>query len=395
MIFVAKGADFSAKNIKTVEIDFDAPDSGDSGSGTTSGTKVTMIEIDESITSVKIGTTATFTAEVFPANADDKTIVWSCSPTNYATINSSTGVLTPIKAGTVTVKAKATDGSNVMETVTVEIQAKTKEDISAITETILGYYGTHHTDEQAVALDDMIVNLGGNTEGSIWSKLDIVMLPCLANSINTAFVNAKTGKDQMEYSSSGKINATNNSIDWNTIYTVSDGCIKCLDDSNTKNTLNIPIYRFNTSVTGITGSKFSLITGGNIDDWAGGTGAMIPTTTSNKMYTNNNSTQRIGADYSSNCIKGLSINWVSETEGFENTVNAPANKVGATYGSQDVLNTFATANSGSAKQWNTYMRCKSQFYLMILSQYLTQSEMELTISEFDKLVKVFGVDQTV
>lgn len=52
-------------------------------------------------------------AEVFPANATDKTVRWSLvNGTDLATINSS-GLVTAVENGSVTVKATANDGSGI------------------------------------------------------------------------------------------------------------------------------------------------------------------------------------------------------------------------------------------------------------------------------------------
>lgn len=388
MIFVAKNADFSAKNIGSVNIDFNVTEPDNTGGTSDSSTvKVTMISIDESVTTVKVGNTNTFTAEVFPTNATDKTIIWSCSPTTCASIDSSTGELTAIKEGTVTVKAKATDGSNVLETLTINIEAKTKEDVSDLTKTVLGYYGNHHTDAQAVALDNMINTLGGNNTDSIWSKIKVIQLPCLANDINKAFVNAKTGVDHMTYTSSGKKNAEANSIEWN-CYGLENGNVKCLDTSNTKNTLNVPIYQSQLKL-----SECSFIFGGQAE-FAGGTGCVIPITTSTKLYTNGNLNRRIGADYVAPCIKGFSVSY---DNGYDATAIVPSNKVSVTYGSADALNTIKAGynTDGTEYHWNTYMRCFDQYYCLVLGQYLTKTELETACQAFDTLVKAFNVSQEV
>ena len=52
-------------------------------------------------------------AAVLPANATNKAVIWTVSPTGIATINSSTGLLTAVSNGQVTVTATAADGSGV------------------------------------------------------------------------------------------------------------------------------------------------------------------------------------------------------------------------------------------------------------------------------------------
>ena len=72
---------------------------------------------------VKTLASTTYTATVSPAEAFDKTVSWSViNGTGTATINSSTGELTAGSPGTVTIRATATDGSNVYGELSVTIQ---------------------------------------------------------------------------------------------------------------------------------------------------------------------------------------------------------------------------------------------------------------------------------
>ena len=72
--------------------------------------------------STKVGTPITMNATILPSNATNKTITWSVV-SGTATIGETTGILTGNIGGTVTVTAKATDGSNVSSvayTVTID-----------------------------------------------------------------------------------------------------------------------------------------------------------------------------------------------------------------------------------------------------------------------------------
>ena len=71
------------------------------------------------------GGTLQMIATVLPANATNKTLTWSItSGSAFATINSSTGVLTAVDNGSVTVRATATDGSNVFGSTTITISGQ-------------------------------------------------------------------------------------------------------------------------------------------------------------------------------------------------------------------------------------------------------------------------------
>lgn len=73
---------------------------------------ITGISITPSISSLLKGETQTFTANIIPADTDaaDKTIIWSISEGGYATLGATSGssvTVTGVKAGDVTVTAKA------------------------------------------------------------------------------------------------------------------------------------------------------------------------------------------------------------------------------------------------------------------------------------------------
>lgn len=67
---------------------------------------VTDVTLDKTTLSLVEEETATLTATVAPANATDKTVTWTSSATDVATVDS-TGKVTAVKAGTATITAKA------------------------------------------------------------------------------------------------------------------------------------------------------------------------------------------------------------------------------------------------------------------------------------------------
>ncbi|MFA6403605.1 MAG: alpha-L-fucosidase [Salinivirgaceae bacterium] len=69
-----------------------------------------------------VGGTLQMSKTVTPSNATDKTVAWNVSDTTIATI-SSTGLLTAIKVGTVTVTATANDGSGIFGQVQITVGA--------------------------------------------------------------------------------------------------------------------------------------------------------------------------------------------------------------------------------------------------------------------------------
>lgn len=82
-------------------------------------TPVTGVTLDKTTLDLTIGETATLTATVAPANASKKTVSWSSSDTNVATIDN--GVVKAISAGTATITVTTKDG-NKTATCTVTVK---------------------------------------------------------------------------------------------------------------------------------------------------------------------------------------------------------------------------------------------------------------------------------
>ncbi|MFO7368773.1 MAG: endo-1,4-beta-xylanase [Bacteroidales bacterium] len=72
------------------------------------------------IDTIGVNETLQLQAEVFPSNATNQNIVWSVSPDEIASITTN-GLLTGVAAGTVKVTATAADGSDVFDTLSVNI----------------------------------------------------------------------------------------------------------------------------------------------------------------------------------------------------------------------------------------------------------------------------------
>jgi len=69
---------------------------------------------------IQIGDTYDFTAVVIPSDATDKSVAWSSSNTDVATV-SETGTVTAVAAGTVDITARSKDGSDKLGKGTVKV----------------------------------------------------------------------------------------------------------------------------------------------------------------------------------------------------------------------------------------------------------------------------------
>lgn len=91
------------------------------GTGNTSDiSKVNSIALDTTNSNLTVGQTGTITATILPSDAADKTLTWTSSDTNIATVDNSGNVTAKAK-GIVTIKATANDGSGVSKTKTFTI----------------------------------------------------------------------------------------------------------------------------------------------------------------------------------------------------------------------------------------------------------------------------------
>lgn len=102
---------------------------------------VNEVELDAATLWLKVNETRTVTATVMPENASNKTLTWSSSDTNVATVEN--GLIKAIGAGTATIRATA-GGKTADCIVTVE-SAETDFEFDGSTGTITGYRGSGGT----------------------------------------------------------------------------------------------------------------------------------------------------------------------------------------------------------------------------------------------------------
>ncbi|GAB1857219.1 hypothetical protein MHTCC0001_20550 [Flavobacteriaceae bacterium MHTCC 0001] len=97
---------------------------------------VTGISVSPTSTSIEVGTSATITATVSPNNATNKSVNWSTSDSNIATV--SNGVVTGISTGTATITATSVDGNfTASSTITVTPSTGTTSNLNAVQDAYL------------------------------------------------------------------------------------------------------------------------------------------------------------------------------------------------------------------------------------------------------------------
>ena len=123
----------------TVENVYDFEEGGDVDVNmpTASAIPVTSITLNKATTTIGVGQTETLSVTaVAPDNATDKTYTWKTTDASKATVNATTGEVTAVAVGTVTIYAEANDGSGVKGecTVTVISQTITWDNTNVFTE---------------------------------------------------------------------------------------------------------------------------------------------------------------------------------------------------------------------------------------------------------------------
>jgi len=97
---------------------------------------VTSVSVNPTTANIFTGGIATLTATILPTTAANKTVTWTSSNTNIATVNSS-GVITGVTAGTAIITVKTIDG-NMTATSTITVN-------NAFVSQTFGYSGTYQS----------------------------------------------------------------------------------------------------------------------------------------------------------------------------------------------------------------------------------------------------------
>src|SRR6056300_1025272 len=132
--------------------------------GIGSNSKIMVESISIKVATIKDSDNLKLTATILPANADNKTLDWELSDKSVATLSSS-GILTPLKDGSLTVKCFATDGSGVSAEKLIEfIPAVLVEEIN------VGGYSIN--DGQPIQMSASVLPSDAENKSLIWSVSD-------------------------------------------------------------------------------------------------------------------------------------------------------------------------------------------------------------------------------
>ena len=124
------------------------------------------ITLDKTTATVEEGATVTLTATVTPDNATDKTVTWSTSNEAIATVSG--GVVTGVKAGEVTITAKAGDKS---ATCTVTVTAATTEpEVVPVTGVTLSQTAVTLDIDQSITLTAAVAPENATNKAVTWAS---------------------------------------------------------------------------------------------------------------------------------------------------------------------------------------------------------------------------------
>ena len=133
--------------------------------------KASSIEINESITSMKVGETENLTVTISPADTTDKNIVWKSSNENIAMV-SSTGKVVALKAGNASITATTSNGKT--STIEITIEEEVKEEKNDNNNVVIAPVGnkevnntTTNTTEESDPVAGML-GLGAIGGGCYW-----------------------------------------------------------------------------------------------------------------------------------------------------------------------------------------------------------------------------------
>ena len=150
----------------------------------TAVTSITLTGAGGATTITTDGGSLQLSASVLPANATNKTVTWSItSGTSLASINSTTGLVTAIDNGTVTVRATAKDGSGIYGSLVIILSNQVTA-VTSITITGRGGATTITIDGGSLQLSASVLPANATNKAVTWS---------ITSGTSLASINTTTG----------------------------------------------------------------------------------------------------------------------------------------------------------------------------------------------------------
>ena len=222
---------------------------------------------------VEVGNKAQMIAEIYPGNAANQAVIWSLENGTGTAELDANGLLTALTAGTVTVYARSTDGTEVTGSATVNI-VRYVDDLNLLfngdsDRTTIGVGEpvmvtlTHFPDNATETDVTWTLTDGTGSISQIGSSSDYILI--CGNTAGTATLTA-TAKDSRKTSVSIQLNVVGERASYavtggNIYYNTVTGAIVDADDSVTS--ANIPTQINGTTITAIAPQAF------RHDDWWG------------------------------------------------------------------------------------------------------------------------------
>lgn len=150
--------------------------------------KVTDISLTSSTSEIMVGDSLTISATISPENASNQTLKWTSSDDTIATVEN--GVVTVLKTGNVTIKAKTKDGSNVEKELEIRVNHK-PTNISSLSWETLGEIAKVISSDSNIKGCDNEKIAAGDSSG-IGTEEVTVTVPGIENPITLGIGDYKT-----------------------------------------------------------------------------------------------------------------------------------------------------------------------------------------------------------
>ncbi len=323
---------------------------------------VSSVSVDESTVSIVDGLTATILATVSPANATDKSVTWSSSDAQVATVDQS-GEITAVGEGTANITVTTQDASNITETIVVTVTAGTVSvtgvsisgsatisivdgSTASVTATIVPANATDNSvtwsssDDQVATVDNGVITAAGagtatitvtTIDGSHTATVAVTVTPILVSgvSVSSATVGIVSGSTETVTATVEPANAANKGLMWSSsddqVATVNqsgeitavgvgtaDITVTTSDGSNITKTIVVTVTAGTVSVTGvsISGSATISIVDGST---APVTATIAPANATNNSVTWSSSDAQVATVDQSGEITALGVGTVTIT----------------------------------------------------------------------------------